>query len=143
MAPLLKGKAAQVGLVLEEGTLFDPVFHNLADGAVDQDGEHEPFPADSIAYFTAMTARDGDVLFEMGPAADALDGTCELDAAGGLIACELPPEKSIGLDLGAPRYEGFYNLVIYPGGDEEQAIRYAEGPLLYSRRATLRPAEAS
>jgi hypothetical protein len=140
---ILRGKAAQVDLTLEEGTLFDPVFHNLVDGAVDQDGDHEAFPADSVAYFTAMTEQNGETLFELGPYPDDTDGTCELDAAGGIIECVLPPTASIAMPVGEPvsaTFTGWYNLVIYPGGDETQAIRYAEGKLVITRRSINRPA---
>lgn len=138
---LLRGKAAKVNLTLEEGTIFDPVFHNLADGAADENGEHEAFEEYSVAYFTAMTAQNGDTLFQLGPEEDALDGTCILDADGGTIECSLPPVKSIGLVL--PGRSGWYNLVIYPGGDDTRAVRYAEGELIYSRRAIERPEEES
>lgn len=144
MTNVLRGKAAQVDLVLEEGALFDPVFHNLADDAIDQDGEHEPFEEYSVAYLTIMTDRDGTELLTLGPSEEGgFDGSCELDAEAGLIVCSLPPEASIGLALQAPRYAGWYNLVIYPGGDPEQAVRYAEGKLILSRRASQHPPEAS
>lgn len=144
MSPVLQGKAAKVDLVLEEGALFDPTFHNLADGAFDQDGEHVPFEEYSIAYLTIAAERGGPVLLALGPADESLDGVCEVDADAGVITCALPPEKSIGLggDLGSRR-TGYYNLVLYPGGDDTQAIRYAEGQLILSPRASDRPEEVS
>lgn len=142
MSPVLNGKAAKVDLVLEEGAVFDPTFHNLADGAVDEGGEHEPFDEYSIAYLTITTERGGTVLLTLGPEDEAGDGICEVDADAGIITCSLPAEASIGLDLGSRR-NGYYNLVLYPGGDETQAVRYAEGDLIFSRRATDRPAEVS
>lgn len=143
MPPLLKGKAAQVNLVLEEGTLWDPTFHNLAEGAVDQDGEHVPFEEYSVAYLTIATDQDGVVLLTLGPDGEGFDGTCEVDADEGLIVCALPPTSSIDLNLEPPRYAGWYNLVIYPGGDPDRATRFAEGVLILSRRGSVYPPEIS
>lgn len=144
MSPILQGRAVKVDLVLEEGSVFEPVFHNLVDGAADENGEHEPFEEYSVAFFTAMTERDGDVLFSLGPTEEgAFDGECELDADGGTISPVLAATKSIGLPLAAPRYTGWFNVVVYPGGDPDRAYRYAEGQLIYSRRGSDHPAEES
>lgn len=141
MQPILRGRAVKLDLVLEEGSVFEPVFHNLVDGARDKDGEHEPFEEYSVAYFTIEDDQGGNVLLQLGPEEEALDGTCVLDADAGIIEIHLAAPKSIGLAITGRN--GWFNLVIYPGGDPDRAYRYAEGDLLYSRRGSDHPPEES
>lgn len=137
--PLLKGNAGSLDLVLEEGTLWDPVFLHLADDAVDEDGDAEPFEEGTLAYLTIRDEIDGTVLLELGPAADALDGTTEVTEETGSIACSVAPLDTIGLAFPSDGSPGVWEMLIMPAGDETRAYRLLEGTVTYDQRASVRP----
>ena len=137
--PLLKGTAGALDLVLEEGAIFNPTFLHLEDDATDENGTPEAFDAGTLAYLTVRDEIGGTVLFQLGPSADALDGTTEVTAATGTIACSLAPLDTIGLVFPSDGSPGVWDLVIFPGGDETLAYRLLEGTVTYSKRVSVRP----
>lgn len=138
MSPLLSGDAGQLDVVIEEGSLWDPIFHQLVEGGTEVTDEHVPFDEGTTAYAAFRYSHDGEVLIQLGPAADNLDGTLTVDDDGGTISASLPPLESIGVEF--PRLaRGVWDLVVYHGGEATRAKRFLEGAATYRRRSTPRP----
>ena len=128
--PELKGTAARVDLVMEEGTKWGPTFYFVAD----DEETVVPLEEGTTAYLYVRNALgDADALLVLGPGSGLT-----VSAAEGIVAVSVDAPDTIGIEFAAEF--GVWEMVLLPGGRSADAFRPFEGVLRYSRRLAAVPA---
>lgn len=130
-----------MSIVLEEGARFNPTLYQRGPDSESQDDTPVVFPSGTKAYVTFADYPGGPVLRSIGPEADELDGVTVVDDDDGSVSIDLKATKTIGLEFSRAR--GWWEVVVLPAGEEDDAYRWIEGEVTYSRRGGSVPAAAS
>jgi hypothetical protein len=103
-----------------------------------QDDAGNPLPfLEGTAARSHIRKGSRDDLKNQSNASPILDITeyLTIDEAAGELVIDIPSDATIDLAFG-PRNEGVHDIEIVPAGVEEDAFRWVEGVVTYSREAT-------